>query len=211
MSEFKVCPDCGVDKPISEYGRNAGRPDGLQFYCKACLSRRSARNYRERQRRKGRTIREHVAAPAGHKYCPGCKVIKPHADWHPSRHARDGFMSYCKECTKKRGRRDYLRRTFGIDEARLAEMIGAQGGVCAICRTAAPEHIDHDHATGRIRGVLCGRCNMGLGLFADDPARLVAASDYLVDAELQELVDTGVLIPAPPGVVYEVHFSHHTA
>ena len=58
-------------------------------------------------------------------------------------------------------------------------LIEAQGGVCAICRDAPPEHIDHDHDSGAIRGVLCGPCNMGLGLFKDDPTRLGAAIAYL--------------------------------
>jgi hypothetical protein len=64
-------------------------------------------------------------------------------------------------------------------------MLAAQGGVCAICG-APPEdprgyrmHIDHCHDTGRVRGILCGGCNRGMGNFGDDIARLQGAIRYL--------------------------------
>jgi len=62
-------------------------------------------------------------------------------------------------------------------------MFHGQGGVCAICRQTRPEertlHVDHDHATGVIRGLLCFRCNNALGDFRDDYELFQRAADYL--------------------------------
>lgn len=65
------------------------------------------------------------------------------------------------------------------------DLLILQKGKCAICDTdlmALPEryrHIDHDHTTNKVRGLLCLKCNWGLGIFKDDPIRLQKAIDYL--------------------------------
>lgn len=58
-------------------------------------------------------------------------------------------------------------------------MLEAQGGLCAICMTAPAVHVDHDHATGAVRALLCFNCNGGLGQFKDDWDVLRAAAEYV--------------------------------
>lgn len=76
--------------------------------------------------------------------------------------------------------RDLMAR-FGISAAEYDRLGDAQGGVCAICLKRPKQRlaVDHDHATGKIRGLLCGRCNPGLGMFGDSEVTLSAAIKYL--------------------------------
>ena len=67
-------------------------------------------------------------------------------------------------------------------------MLRNQGGVCAICQTAPAAHVDHDHATGAVRALLCFNCNGGLGQFKDDPTALRAAADYVLFHTLSQRV-----------------------
>ncbi len=175
----KQCPDCGLVKPLEAFSRNAARPDGLQFYCKDCYSTRAARTYRSRQARKGRAVRERADVPAGHKFCPGCREISALSNWHRIATSSDGYASYCKNCRRQQGEADHLRRTFGLTIEQRDALFVAQDGLCAICRSRPIKHIDHDHPTGKVRGGLCGPCNMGLGQFDDEPGRLRAAARYL--------------------------------
>ena len=90
-------------------------------------------------------------------------------------------------------RKSYLRRTYGITIADYDRMFEEQNGVCAICGEARPEertlHIDHDHETGVIRGLLCFRCNNALGDFREEYELFQRAADYLDrDEELAVLV-----------------------
>lgn len=79
---------------------------------------------------------------------------------------------------------DYARfKKFGITPEQVIERICAQGG-CAICKAEKPRglnnwHVDHDHQTGRIRGILCITCNIAVGMLHDDAARARAAAVYL--------------------------------
>ena len=175
----KRCKDCGNVKPAEAFSRNAARPDGLQFYCKECYSVRAARAYRSRQQRRGRAVRERPEVPPGHKYCPGCREVSPLSNWHRNTTSTDGYASYCKDCRRRQGEADHLRRTFGLTIEERDALFAGQDGLCAICRSRPIKHIDHDHPTGKVRGGLCGPCNMGLGQFEDEPSRLRAAAKYL--------------------------------
>lgn len=77
--------------------------------------------------------------------------------------------------------RRHLRSTYGITPEQYQQMLIAQGNVCAICKQPSDILlvVDHDHDTDTVRGLLCGPCNRGLGLFRDSPTVLEAASRYL--------------------------------
>ena len=83
-------------------------------------------------------------------------------------------------------RRSWLKR-YDITPEQWDAMFARQGGRCAICSTAAPGgvanrlHVDHDHDTGEVRGLLCHSCNKGIGHLGDDAERVYAAAIYLRD------------------------------
>lgn len=208
----KRCPDCAEVKPATAFSKNPARSDGLQFYCKSCYSKRAARYYRARQAKLGRTVREHVAVPDGMKYCPRCGVVNPHEQFHRSRTQYDGLFAHCKSCRAEDGRRRYFRKTHGLEPEEVEVMLEQQGGHCPIClRTITIEsaHLDHDHATDEVRGLLCFNCNSSLGKLGDDPATIRRAADYIegdlstavaVDRErlLRRLAKVTQSIPARP-------------
>lgn len=74
-------------------------------------------------------------------------------------------------------------RTYGLEKSGYEAMRVAQQFCCAICgeQESTPHglHIDHDHASGQVRALLCMDCNIGLGNFKDDPSRLAMAIAYL--------------------------------
>lgn len=75
----------------------------------------------------------------------------------------------------------YLHYTYGLRDAHVNEILKAQGYRCAICRDGIDEdfHVDHSHATGEVRGLLCAPCNKGLGHFKDNVESLRNAIRYL--------------------------------
>lgn len=136
------------------------------------------------------------------KRCADCKTWKPLDEFPRNKNCKDGRHPYCKPCHNARGtetkqrlyggsRHYHLMHRYRIGASDVESMIAAQGGVCAICGRTKPEHVDHDHATKRVRGILCFNCNGGLGQFDDDVDRLVGAIAYLesnsADDELGEL------------------------
>ena len=106
--------------------------------------------------------------------------------------------SYCRSCAKSkawddrhsdfkawygRQRKSYLRYRYGIETSEYEKIFKSQFGACAVCGfvnlEGKPLHIDHDHASGVVRGLLCGNCNRMLGLAMDKISTLNSAVDYL--------------------------------
>ena len=91
----------------------------------------------------------------------------------------------CKVCTEHRKYKAFIKRTYGITYDEYVKLHESQNGKCAICESEISSSrstklfIDHDHATGVVRGLLCSKCNHGLGLFNDDERFLLNAIKYL--------------------------------
>lgn len=118
--------------------------------------------------------------------CFRCSVSKPAADFQVDKTKRNGRASYCRVCYREYKREWYARnpeKSAGYVRKLKYGTTGAelQQKQCAICNDPLKreKHLDHCHATGKVRAWLCRCCNLGLGRFKDNPARLRAAADYL--------------------------------
>ena len=82
-------------------------------------------------------------------------------------------------------REGHLRRKYGLTQNMFEALVAAQLGNCAICGANEDRdlHVDHDHRTNKVRGLLCGKCNKAIGLLQDDPDLLDAAKRYLERAQ----------------------------
>lgn len=142
------------------------------------------------------------------KLCPICNVEKPLDEFYrcgsnESRDSRLRQSGYCKKCSSDKARAHVLtprgkairqryrhKRTverYGLTPETYNELLLAQGSACAICGTKEPGGngnkfvIDHCHKTGKTRGLLCTKCNSGLGMFEDDVGAMAVAIAYLHD------------------------------
>lgn len=201
-SDVKRCPQCLRTLPRTEFHSNVRRHDGLAFYCRECAAQRMEASRRKRGIKPRKQSAEPV--PDGSKWCPDCDMIKPLTEFARTKARKSGYHSYCLTCHTARGvesktrlhgstREYHLRRRYGIGQAEFDEMLLMQGGVCAICGASDPQHVDHDHRTGRVRGILCFNCNGGLGQFRDNPVLLAEAITYLKGTTWQRtLIHPGV-------------------
>ncbi len=124
------------------------------------------------------------------KDCTRCKSVKPLEDFHRHHRSKLGRHSWCKACWYvARGprkalpievaRERNLSRRYGLTAEGAAAMLHSQGGVCAICKTVPQKAcVDHDHGTGRVRGILCHACNIKLPA-VENESYLAGALVYL--------------------------------
>lgn len=182
----KACTKCGEVKPADQFYRRAASRDGLSYFCRAC----------HQSYYKGKRPRESfVPLPGGEKRCRACEQMVKAEDFYSHRFNADGLQSRCKACCQERAkartitsRRAYnFMHLYGITLEEYDNMLTVQDNRCAICHTPAAKStkgrlvVDHCHDTGIVRGLLCGKCNQGLGSFKDSAARLAAARRYLAN------------------------------
>jgi len=145
----KACNKCGVTKPLEQFHRRRSSRDGRNSICADCNTATSL------------------------------AFNQSHPDYH-RRHAREWARK-----NPERKADNHLKWRLGLPYGTYDEMFAAQGGKCGICGDASPGarttrfHVDHDKETGAIRGLLCGRCNTGIGQMRHSQPILLAAIDYL--------------------------------
>lgn len=178
---MKTCNKCQTSKDYSEFHKQKRTVDGHTAWCKQC--------YHEywKSRYDGKRKFEPLKKTSTHRECRMCGEMKDFADFSQK---TKRMHSYCIDCRRLRGLTANLQR-YGLTPESYIEMEKAQGGVCAICNEPEREKkrlaIDHDHSCcpglnscGKcIRGLLCTRCNKGLGVFGDDKDLLLSAANYL--------------------------------
>ena len=135
------------------------------------------------------------------KTCTTCNVPKPPSNYYqrvlPT--GRSSSVQPCKACKKVASarydlnrapkdpaysRRRHLQTSYGITLEQYEDMLEKQNSVCLICTLPSGTrrlHVDHNHDTGKVRGLLCHHCNTALGLLRDDPALLAKAATYLLE------------------------------
>lgn len=149
------CTGCEVEKADDHFYVQRSTKRGLTTACKICTDERNAR-YRKNNKEKIRTL---------------------NAKWkanNPETKARS-----CRESD--------LKQKYGLSGLAYDRLFEAQQGKCAICGFSPTKNralcVDHCHRTGRVRKLLCDRCNQGLGAFKDDLGLLRKAARYLEETE----------------------------
>ena len=114
------------------------------------------------------------------------QIIKSKPAWPPRLKRHDAHVKTWQRYKTKRKRYDkgeYLIETYNITMDQWNTMYNEQGGSCKICDkdlVKSKAHTDHNHKTGKVRGILCGSCNRGLGLFQDNWGLLISGAKYLL-------------------------------
>ena len=120
------------------------------------------------------------------KHCPKCGLDKPKSEFTKCSRNADGLYYACRKC--KGDRVNYRpawdrKWRYGLENDDYERMLANQQGRCAICNKYRKLFVDHDHATGVVRALLCMQCNSAIGLFGEDPNVIMAAAAYLMTAD----------------------------
>jgi len=140
----------------------------------------------------------------GRKTCPQCFVEKPVDEF---KFNTKGIPQWCFSCVTsyakeymqnrrtaspektKEYRRELTLKKYNLTPEEFTYMVMEQGGVCAICGLVPSAlYVDHDHATGKVRGLLCQKCNSGIGFLGDSLEGLEKAVAYLQNADSKEII-----------------------
>jgi Recombination endonuclease VII len=197
MTEVKSCTKCEIVKPLSEFGMAARNPKAKQSVCKVCVRIRQDEWGNRLAARDPRGL-----SPPGSIKCRLCGEEKQPDKFGRRAKTVAGFDTACFQCCRNRDRIRYrkdiekrknqakwgaIKCSFGLSKAQWMSLLEEQKGKCAICQGAFEftkgskmnPCVDHDHDSKSVRGLLCRRCNQGLGLLCDSSEITALATEYL--------------------------------
>lgn len=170
---MKVCTRCKTEKELSLFGKNKRTKDGLSVWCKACCSEHGKQQYEKSKDRVLAYQKEYRLANAD-------KI----------RGVKKSWKAKNKEKVNDINRWSKRKRAYGITKDQFFELLEKQDYGCAICRKTVgiSSAVDHDHDTGKVRGILCDPCNTSLGIFGDNLQGVMNVVDYLERANGSEVI-----------------------
>lgn len=169
----KVCKHCSIEKPVTEFAKHSIKSDGTIYYKGKCLD--CKRKYEREYLLNNPNVREKAKE----------RSRKHHLDNLEKANDKSRQYYYQNKDRAKVWSKDYrLRRDYGITLEDYQSMLTSQSSGCAICGATPEEgkaslHVDHDHITGKIRALLCGRCNTTLGRMEENTKLLQRMIDYI--------------------------------
>jgi hypothetical protein len=128
------------------------------------------------------------------KTCNLCSAVKSLAEFSKDGKSKDGHTSYCKQCKQQKDkvrqrnydyaamRRSKLGREYGLTLEEGEQLFKKAKYCCQICKSSKALQIDHCHATGQVRGILCHQCNSAIGMLDDSIERCQEVVRYLQNA-----------------------------
>jgi gas vesicle protein len=203
----KICRRCKEEKILSEFGVENRSKDGFNTCCKKCNREIGSISYyknieksRESRRKSSKkyNLENKEKVNAAYKIYRSNnkeKISERSKKWREEnkeeiRSKASEHYKNNKDHYREKSRNKHLINVFGIDYIQYMEMLDKQNGVCAICgnpevviekRTGKIKAlaVDHDHNTGKIRGLLCYCCNKGIGYLKDNKEIIKNAYVYL--------------------------------
>lgn len=166
-TEKKVCKNCNKEKYNNQFHKRSNRPDGLHIRCKDCFRLIDQPKRLQYVKRYAEKNREKIRKSALNKYRKSQQNTNEH-----------------KELIFKRN----LKKLYGLSLEQYNSLLKQQKGLCKICRRVNTNgrrlSVDHNHITRKVRGLLCGPCNVAIGMLQDSPSRLQTVIKYLEQNDL---------------------------
>ncbi len=160
---MKPCSKCKEMLPVKDFDKAAHQTTGLKPRCKKCEKT---------------FMVTHEPDMTTNKQCRTCGQVLPATCFTKHKRSVDGLLSDCKNCSHS----FRLQREYGITLAEYDDMFENQDGLCAICETPQTGKrlaVDHCHVTGKVRELLCFRCNATIGQVDDDIDMFLKMITYL--------------------------------